>query len=161
MLDIVEEKFNQMQEQIDNQKTIIENLQQQVSETKAIVEQTNTDIEHIKNSIDYIQEYFMKNSIQDLKFKDLKISIDDFIGSQRIKNKDVKNKLDNLLQQTGTMEQLVQDMKNNGIQITNERLATNEENVNNNNIRVSDVLLNIDKIYDEIKELNRKIEEVK
>ena len=161
MLDIVEEKFNQMQEQIDNQKTIIENLQQQVSETKAIVEQTNTDIERIKNSIDYIQEYFMKNSIQDLKFKDLKISIDDFIGSQRIKNKDVKNKLDNLLQQTGTMEQLVQDMKNNGIQITNERLATNEENVNNNNIRVSDVLLNIDKIYDEIKELNRKIEEVK
>ena len=52
------------------------------------------------------------------------------------------------------------DTKENGIPLTNARIATNEENVNNNNIRLSDVLVNIEKINDEIKHIEQRMKEV-
>ena len=51
-------------------------------------------------------------------------------------------------------------LKENGIPLTNARIATNEENVNNNNIRLSDVLVNIEKINDEIKYIEQRMKEV-
>lgn len=156
ILDIIQQQVTEHQEAIDL-------LQEQYRVIKEQVEGIDSKITRVMNSVDYIQEYFMKSNITDVQLRDIKNSLNEFIISQRRENKNLKNDINELKILKDDIDKMYWDiisLKENGIPLTNARIATNEENVNNNNIRLSDVLVNIEKINNEIKYIEQRMKEV-